>query len=1038
MDQFEEVFTLCRDRAERDRFIDLLLTARSPDSRLRVLLAVRADFYARCAEHRDLADTLSRSGLLLGPMAAAELREAVVRPAQAAGLIVERELTARIVDDVLDRPGALPMLSHALLETWRRRKGRLLTLAAYEASGGVSGAIAATAEAVYGELSPDRSETTRHLLLRMVEPGQGTADTRRPLSTADLNEWADPQAPAVVERLARARLVTVDEDGVQLAHEALLTAWPRLHGWIEADRERLRLQRRLAEATSAWLEQDRCPGALYRGANLARAEELFPDPAQDPGLTTTERAFLLAALDARAAESRAAARTTRRTRMLTVALSAVLAVALVVAAAVWRERTDNERQRVADAARRVAETADSLRGTEPRTALLLGVGAWRTARLPETRGALLGSLYQPESDAFTDPAPGDGPARLLTGSGRTLLSADRATWRTWDVSTHRRAGHGRLPAGSLVEAATSDARIVAVTTERGLRLWDTGAERWTGAPRPVPYATAVAFAADGRTYLVSAGDQVVLRGVADGGVRFAHRDTSLTDPAVSADGSLIALCPAEGKGPQVWDAARRRPVHGGWERTRAACVDGSGQLSLGPGDRLITSTPAEAIVWDSRTGDRIARVHDPGLIHASLSDDGTFLATADRAEVRVWRVSDPQAPVFRHSLDNQRLDAGPTWDPGGTKVRYMEGGTVHTLDLGEAVTHAWHRTPFDTVALSPDGRTYATAQRFGRRYVFRLHSTTGDRRARILPPLSVPRDPALPVVPQDTSALIAFSPDGRELAYGVTAPGRSAVAQPVQVWDVRRDRAVTTLDLPGAAPAGAALGPLGRTLYVARSGGAGLTGEVWDTATHRRTATLPGLTGPHLTVRPDGRLLALDDRAVSLPSARSTAVDLARGGEPGALAFSPDGSLFAAGDLTGRVTFWDGRLRHRAGVLRSVFPPPLGDTAEAVSALAASPDGRTLAVGGDSGTLQLWDTTTRQPLGGPLTTSGDVLTSLAFSSDGTTLYAASPHAPLQRYTVDPTEAIGTVCRRAGTDLTAEQWREYGPGFGPRRVCSRPG
>ncbi|MCZ0988021.1 hypothetical protein O1M54_24260 [Streptomyces diastatochromogenes] len=109
VDQFEEVFTLCRDRAERARFIDLLLAARDPDSRLKVLIAVRADFYARCAEHRDLADVLHRAGLLVGPMTADELREAVVGPAQAVGHLVERELTARIVEEVLDQPGGLPM-----------------------------------------------------------------------------------------------------------------------------------------------------------------------------------------------------------------------------------------------------------------------------------------------------------------------------------------------------------------------------------------------------------------------------------------------------------------------------------------------------------------------------------------------------------------------------------------------------------------------------------------------------------------------------------------------------------------------------------------------------------------------------------------------------------------------------------------------------------------------------------------------------------------------------------------------------------------
>ncbi|MDV9178791.1 hypothetical protein R6V09_52805, partial [Streptomyces sp. W16] len=366
VDQFEEAFTLCRDARERSRFIDLLLAARAPGTRLRVLVSVRADFYARCAEHRGLADALRGAALLLGPMTAEELREAVVGPAQAVGCLVERALTARLVEEVLDEPGGLPMLSHVLLETWRRRRGRLLTLAGYEAAGGVRGAIAATAEEVYGGLSPEEARTARQLLLRMVVPGQGTPDTRRPLTRAELAEWGDPEVPVVLERLTRARLLTADEEGVQLAHEALLTCWPRLHDWIERDRERLRHHRMLTDAARTWLEHERDPGALYRGTRLARAEELFAEDVGDravgPGLalTTPERAFLTAALDARAAERRTAARISRRHRVLAVSLSVVLVVAVLSAFAVVHERDDDLRRRTQSAARRVADVADGL------------------------------------------------------------------------------------------------------------------------------------------------------------------------------------------------------------------------------------------------------------------------------------------------------------------------------------------------------------------------------------------------------------------------------------------------------------------------------------------------------------------------------------------------------------------------------------------------------------------------------------------------------------------------------------------------------
>ncbi|WP_234336922.1 nSTAND1 domain-containing NTPase [Streptomyces xylophagus] len=811
VDQFEEVFTLCSDARERSRFIDLLLAARAPDTRLRVLVSVRADFYARCAEHRGLADALRGAALLLGPMTAEELREAVVGPAQAVGCMVERTLTARLVEEVLDEPGGLPMLSHVLLETWRRRRGRLLTLAGYEAAGGVRGAIAATAEQVYGDLSPEESRAARHLLLRMVVPGQGTPDTRRPLTRAELAEWGDSEVPVVLERLTRARLLTADEEGVQLAHEALITCWPRLHDWIERDRERLRHHRMLTDAARTWLEHDRDAGVLYRGTRLARAEELFgewvgdraggrgggrgagcaggdaagraggragaragghvggdaagrprghtmdraidpaadlatapgadlaatpataratdpasatnpdpaitgtPDPAlaitrtSDLALTTPERAFLTAALDARAAEQRTAARISRRHRVLTASLSAVLVVAVLSAIAVWQERDNNLRARTQSAARRVADVADGLRTTDPRTAQQLGVAAWRTAQLPETRRALLGSLAQVETDTFTDPAPGEDTLRVLTDDGRTLLSTSGRTWHTWDVTTHRATGSGRTPTGTVTEVDAS-AHVLGVTDGAGgLRLWNTATGRWSG-PELHDVGNAH-FTGDGRSLLSTEGDQLRLRSVADGHVTFEARAPDAALTAVSPDGRTVAACSANAV--HLWDMANSRSLPGTWQQDSGICDTDTPFLALS-GDRLAVATGTGLRVWDTGTGREVADLHDTGVQSASFSPDGAFVATADGSELRVWRLTDPGAPVFRHALNNQHLYGGLVWDHDGRTLRYLESGTVHTLDLGAAVTSDWRPSALNDVRFSPDGRTYATTRRTAR------------------------------------------------------------------------------------------------------------------------------------------------------------------------------------------------------------------------------------------------------------------------------------------------------------------------------------
>ncbi|MDQ1072544.1 nSTAND1 domain-containing NTPase [Streptomyces canus] len=1070
IDQFEEVFTLCRDRAERTRFIDLLLTAKDPDSRLRTVIAMRADFYGRCAEHPELTEALRRCGLLVGPMSPAELREAVTGPATAAGLVVERELASRLVEEVVDQPGALPMLSHALLETWRRRRGRILTLAAYEAAGGVHGAIAATAEHAYGTLTPAQEGAARRLLLRLIAPGEGTPDTRRSATRAELDEWSDPELPVVVERLAAARLLTLDGDTVELAHEALITSWPRLSRWIDEDRVRLVAHRRLAEDARAWLELGRDQGALYRGVRLERAAELFPPGERSPGepspserspgerspgepspdarqehLTSAERAFLNAALAARDAERHAVARTRRRTRRLAATLSALLAVALVISLVAWQQHGTEVRDEEDTAARRVAAVSDTMRTTDPRTAMLLSLAAWRIAPLPETRAALLDALAQPERDAFTDPAQSDTASRFLVGSGRVLLSVDGRTWRTWSTVTHRAIASGRLPAGtSGTWAASRDGRLLELDGDWGERLWDLASGRWAG-PAAVSSQYLVSFVADPRSYLVSAIEQPrqQLRAVSDGRLLFEARTDSETNVAATADGRLVAVCPAAGP-IQVRDLASHRDLAGAWTSAGAnTCGDDNSRVEFDPRGHLLAAvSETDVHVWDTASGEQVADIAYPDAASVSFSGDGGFLAASGPAELAVWRLSAPDAPVFRHSLNDQRPQGAIAWDPDRPEVRYLEGGTVHTLALGPATTSAWRGTPLGAALLSPDGRTLATAEQSDSGYAFRLRDTGDGRLLRTLPAAPPPAvdggagPAATDAVPLP---LLAFSPDGTAFAYGLSAPGRGASAQSLALWDLARGRIRTTLALAPSPAAAAveliALSPGGRLLVTVRDQSDGQIGETWDTTTGRRTAVLGDMNPTALALRPDGRLLVTGDRLTTLPSGAGTARALGLGEEIETVAFSADGSRAAVGDASGRVALWDGGLTHRLGMLPSVFPvPPANGSPEAVGALAFSPDGGTLAVAGDSGSLQLWNTADQQPLGSGLTTPGEGITSLAFTPDGATLHASSLHVPLQRYTVSPSYAADRICARAGTTLSRAQWRTYIPDASYRGVC----
>ena len=282
VDQFEETFTACRDEEERGAFVAELAAER--DARI-VVLAIRADYYGRCAAYPELSSLLAAHHVLVGAMRRDELRRAVERPAQRVGLRVEPELTDALVADVEHEPGALPMLSTALLELWQRRDGRRLRLATYEGTGGVRGRWRGTPRRrSAGSTRPAGRRAPR--AAAAGRRGRRGGVERRRVPLAEL----DDDVAGVVAVLTDQRLLTVGAGAVELAHEALLREWPRLRGWLEEDAEGRRLHRHLTDAAREWDERGRDPGELYRGARLAAAMEWRA--GHEPDLNHTERAFL--------------------------------------------------------------------------------------------------------------------------------------------------------------------------------------------------------------------------------------------------------------------------------------------------------------------------------------------------------------------------------------------------------------------------------------------------------------------------------------------------------------------------------------------------------------------------------------------------------------------------------------------------------------------------------------------------------------------------------------------------------------------------
>ena len=304
VDQFESVFTRCQDEDQRREFITAVCDLAGKAT---VILALRADFYDQALRYPELADALQSRQVVLGPMTADQVRQAIVEPARRANLEVEDGLVELLLRDLGPKtpraapdapgayePGALPLLSHALLGTWELSRTGTITVADYRASGGISDAITRTAEGVFTGLSAEEQEMARRLFLRLVHVADDAPPTRSVVWLAELDSWS-ASAVGLLGRFVDERLITVDADSAQIAHDALLTAWPRLRSWIDAGLDDLRTRRRITEAARMWEETGRDGSALPRGAQLAIARDWAADVGNRTSLSPLASEFVAVA-----------------------------------------------------------------------------------------------------------------------------------------------------------------------------------------------------------------------------------------------------------------------------------------------------------------------------------------------------------------------------------------------------------------------------------------------------------------------------------------------------------------------------------------------------------------------------------------------------------------------------------------------------------------------------------------------------------------------------------------------------------------------
>lgn len=1053
IDQFEEVFTMVTDEEERRHFMDCLRQALlAEDSRLRVIVTLRADFYDRPLMYTGFGELMQKRTEVVLPMNAEELEDAIVKPAERAGLKLEEGLAQEIIAEVVGQPGTLPLLQYALTELFANRRGNTLTSKSYRDSGGVSGSMTRRADEIFLMMNKDVRKVTEQVFLRLVSLGEGTEDTRRRVTMSELlSIEGDKRAiQQVLDTFGKRRLLAFDIDlktrvpTVEIAHEALIRNWIQLREWLTANRDTLRAQRQLASAMHEWVENNRDSSFLAIGVRLGQFETLLGNSSV--ALNADEQEYLTASMQRREREH-----LRRNLFIIGLIVIAVIASSLAIFAFTQRARAEEQRQiaeneRQIAASRELAITALTSR-TQLDLAALLSIESFRTADTFEARDTLL----------------------TLLQDGRSLSSTARI-----DRYLHGHTGNVRT-----VAISPDGTRIATGAQDNTIRLWDAAAGKTVGEPLSghQGWVNKVVFSPDGRLLASASHDDTIrLWDVATGqpvGTPLVGHTGHVWGIAFSSDGRLLASA-SEDDTVRLWDVAAGMPIgepligHNADVLTVAFDIAGE-RLASGGADNMIR-------LWDVEThapiGDPLAG-HTDWVRALAFSPDGRFLASAGLDRVpRLWSARTSQSiPVSFAAVQGNIRDL--TFDSTSRRlITVSEDNRAVIFDITTAQAVDILRLPDGSkmwgVAVQSDNTTLVIVSESRTPVVWDLDSAV--RFGQVLPASD---EMTLPItnaaISADGSRLIAFGNDINsrdsgnvlhewslnDLNAGETT--RSIAQEPPRIVTASAFSPDKTVIVTGSVngnllfsrvDTGEAVGtPLkisddqiralayshtGTLLAVGLSNGQivllekqGAADDTWQ----QTQRTFSGHLARVLTLAfsPDDTLLASGslDTTVRLWRVETGEalgeIDISQNDDEGiiSLAFSPDGQLLASGGRDNNVTIWE----------VSSFKPLEVASAHTnwIQAIAFAPDGKTLATASRDETLILWDVTdpaNLRQIGEPLVGHGSSVNTVAFSPDGKTLVSGAENRSVIVWHMDVTEWVNAACHLANRDLTSDEWTRF--------------
>ncbi|MEU3732702.1 serine/threonine-protein kinase [Streptomyces sp. NPDC033538] len=942
--------------------------------------------------------------------------------------------------------------------------------------------LGARAEAAFTQLSPAAQPVVQQLLLRLVAPGEasdGSQDSVRTVSHDELYaERPDSERRATetaVTALAGAGILEVSEgDGsVRFVSAALIPAWRRLRDTVDADRPRLLVHRALGRAALQWQAHGEHTDDLPHGTALRTFLDWLTSAPFQLRPSPLEIRFLDAAREA-------SARTARRRRQLLAGVAVLTALTLIAGTFAWFQSRESERRgaeaklrRDQATSRSVAQAADSLRGSRPDTALLLSLAAWRIAPTPEAQSSLSAAATQRQTGVIDVRSPSSAPenGQVLLDRGRTFMTFTEDKTEFWDLTGGQEGvaeprfatavGTADLPSQPLV---SRDGRLL-------LKAGTSGAYQLVSTRDGKPFGESVPHQPGFQpAQLSNKGHVLFSGGNPQTGEPVTHRFFSpgsgtvswTTEPGnsltLSPDGTHFASCvyrdtagngveplkvwairPGKTSPRLVFSSTDTRAGHR--DDVRATCggdvgfsADGS-LLGLREGDRFFVWSTADG---RPRVSIRVGTL-DETSSSAHLSADGNYvLASSEEHPIAVWDLSGSSVPLFRLAdLSNATRENNDhvfqmALDEQSKTLTYLtySAQQVHRLDLSAALSTGGQGPDIEGAALSADGRTG-------------LYRKGTDAPVQHFLDLRTGRETSTPVPqrvgPGEASGtrVSSLSPDGGIVAFTDFRPSGDALNLSVSVWDRRAHKELLRAPVPdGRDVFGITLSRDNRYVafnsdYAGVPSGKGAAIDVWDVRAGKRVHRYAeGQNGVALFSQDSRRLVTTEGDVLDLATGTSRRVDL--GSEDAVdLAFSPDGELLAVVRATGWVDLWDSEVRHRLARMPSSTVRGGIRSGASLSNVVFSADGGLLAAIVNTETVQLWDVDARLSLGQPLDMGGRDIDAMAF--DGSVLHALSG-SRAQSVDLSPGPLAATVCRKAGRDITRQEWRTYVPDLPYRSLC----